>query len=97
MSIFFEDFNNLVSVSNSILRHYHIEGYHTSLAVLDQVLDQLNDKKICLVLLDGFGREIQEQYKGVYTIVAEKAVGNSLWGKLKSGAGWINLKYTKKV
>ena len=40
---------------------------------------------------------IQEKYKGVYTIVAEKAVGNSLWGKLKSGAGWINLKYTKKV
>lgn len=41
--------------------------------------------------------KIQEKDKGVYTIVAEKAVGNSLWGKLKSGAGWINLKYTKKV
>lgn len=41
--------------------------------------------------------KIQEKYKGVYTIVAEKAVGSSLWGKLKSGAGWINLKYTKKV
>ena len=40
---------------------------------------------------------IQEKDKGVYTIVAEKAVGSSLWGKLKSGAGWINLKYTKKV
>lgn len=31
--------------------------------------------------------------KGVYTIVEEK----SGWGKLKSGAGWISLKYTKKV
>lgn len=31
--------------------------------------------------------------KGVYTIVAEE--GN--WGKLKSGAGWISLKYTKKL
>lgn len=31
--------------------------------------------------------------KGVYTIVAES--GN--WGKLKSGAGWISLKYTTKV
>lgn len=29
----------------------------------------------------------------VYTIVEEK----SGWGKLKSGAGWISLKYTKKV
>jgi N-acetylmuramoyl-L-alanine amidase len=31
--------------------------------------------------------------KGVYTIVEEK----NGWGKLKSGAGWINLKYTKRV
>ena len=30
---------------------------------------------------------------GVYTIVAEK----NGWGKLKSGAGWIYLDYTKKV
>lgn len=30
---------------------------------------------------------------GVYTIVAEQ----NGWGKLKSGAGWINLKYTKRV
>lgn len=29
----------------------------------------------------------------VYTIVEE----NGNWGKLKSGAGWINLNYTKKV
>ena len=29
----------------------------------------------------------------VYTIVDEK----SGWGKLKSGAGWISLNYTKKV
>lgn len=28
----------------------------------------------------------------VYTIVEEK----NGWGKLKSGAGWISLKYTKK-
>ena len=31
--------------------------------------------------------------KGVYTIVKE----DGSWGKLKSGAGWISLKYTKKV
>ena len=29
----------------------------------------------------------------VYTIVEEK----NGWGKLKSGAGWISLSYTKKV
>lgn len=31
--------------------------------------------------------------KGVYTIVDK----NGDWGKLKSGAGWINLNYTKKI
>lgn len=32
--------------------------------------------------------------KGVYTIVEES---NKCWGKLKSGAGWINLNYTNKI
>ncbi|MDL2273466.1 amidase [Oscillospiraceae bacterium OttesenSCG-928-G22] len=35
---------------------------------------------------------------GVYTIVEESSgTGAKLWGKLKSGAGWIALDYTKKV
>jgi len=35
---------------------------------------------------------------GVYTIVAEATgQGAKKWGKLKSGAGWISLDYTKKV
>lgn len=32
--------------------------------------------------------------RGCYTIVAE---ANETWGKLKSGAGWISLNYTKKI
>lgn len=35
----------------------------------------------------------QIKERGVYTIVEQK--GN--WGRLKSGAGWISLSYTKKV
>jgi N-acetylmuramoyl-L-alanine amidase len=36
--------------------------------------------------------------KGIYTIVDEKkGKGATLWGKLKSGAGWISLDYAKKV
>lgn len=37
--------------------------------------------------------------RGVYTIVCEsKGQGSTKgWGKLKSGAGWISLDYTKKV
>lgn len=35
--------------------------------------------------------------KGVYTIVEERmGSGASLWGRLKSGAGWISLDYVKK-
>ena len=33
----------------------------------------------------------------VYTIVDDKYNGKTKWGKLKSGAGWIALGYTKKV
>ena len=33
----------------------------------------------------------------VYTIVGEKMNGSTKWGKLKSGAGYISLGYTKKV
>lgn len=33
----------------------------------------------------------------VYTIVSTKKVDGCTWGKLKSGAGWINLYYTKKI
>ena len=36
--------------------------------------------------------------KGTYTIVeTKKAPDGGTWGRLKSGAGWINLYYTKKV
>ena len=33
----------------------------------------------------------------VYTIVEERKNGTTIWGKLKSGAGYISLKYTKKL
>jgi len=36
--------------------------------------------------------------KGVYTIVEESTgTGAIMWGKLKSGAGWISLDYTTKL
>ncbi len=37
--------------------------------------------------------------RGVYTIVEEAINGDTTWGKLKSGAGWISLnkKYTTKI
>lgn len=35
--------------------------------------------------------------KGVYTIVDEHIADNHRWGRLKSGAGWIALEYTKRL
>lgn len=46
----------------------------------------------------GYGTNGCIRDHGVYTIVAESAgTGATKWGKLKSGAGWISLDYTKKV
>lgn len=33
----------------------------------------------------------------VYTIVEERKTDSTVWGKLKSGAGWINLSKTERV
>lgn len=33
----------------------------------------------------------------VFTIVEEKKNSSTLWGRLKSGVGWISLQYTKKI
>lgn len=43
----------------------------------------------------GTGYKVNTTVKkgGVYTIVAEQ----NGWGKLKSGAGWVNLKYAEKI
>lgn len=46
----------------------------------------------------GYGTNGCIRDHGVYTIVAESTgTGATKWGKLKSGAGWISLDYTKKV
>lgn len=45
-----------------------------------------------------YGKNGAIRDRGVYTIVAESTgKGASKWGKLKSGAGWISLDYTKRV
>lgn len=45
-----------------------------------------------------YGKTGQFTGEGVFTIVQEsKGEGASLWGKLKSGAGWISLDFAKKI
>lgn len=56
----------------------------------------------CLYIRKGAGTGTERVGRitdhGVYTIVEEKkGSGASLWGRLKSGAGWISLDYAKKL
>lgn len=45
-----------------------------------------------------YGKTGQFTDKGIFTIVQEsKGEGATLWGKLKSGAGWISLDFAKKI
>lgn len=45
----------------------------------------------------GYGIATQVRRGEVYTIVGEAKNGNTVWGKLKSGAGYISLDYTDKL
>ncbi len=56
----------------------------------------------CLNIRQGAGSDTKKVGtiidEGVYTIVEEKnGVGATLWGRLKSGVGWISLDYVKKL
>lgn len=43
-------------------------------------------------------KEITKVNKGeVYTIIEKRQSASRMWGKLKSGIGWINLKNTEKI
>lgn len=63
--------NSQVNVANSILRHYACPLFHDSYQPLDAVLDQIGDRKICLVLFDGFGKYIQKRTKSLCPFIYE--------------------------
>lgn len=55
--------NSLVNLANSILKYYGCDTYHESIKEIDEVLEKSNKQKICLVLLDAFGKAILEKHK----------------------------------
>lgn len=44
-----------------------------------------------------YGIKTQVKEGEVHTIVGEEKNGSTTWGKLKSGAGYISLGYTKRM
>jgi hypothetical protein len=63
--MFYQPGNDLVALSNSILKAYGIKTFHDSNRQIDQLLkaNQVPKRKLCLILLDGFGAKIQEIYQ----------------------------------
>lgn len=62
--------NCLVNITSSILKHYDVTPFHSSNEKLDGILSKTN-KKICLLLLDGFGSKIREVYKDYCPFIRE--------------------------
>ncbi len=54
---------NLVNLSNSILKFYDVPTFHPSLKMVDELLKTRKNKKVCVLLLDAFGKVIYEKYK----------------------------------
>lgn len=56
--------NNIITISNSILKYYGVEPLHETNKYLDEILSKKGpSRKICLFLLDGYGTYIQENFK----------------------------------
>ena len=60
------DSNNLVNLSNSILKFFDCETFHKSHLKIDEILKKSNKKKVCIFLFDGFGKAILNKYKDFY-------------------------------
>lgn len=56
----FDKDNSIVNLSNSILKKYGVQPFHSTIKQLDDLIK--DKKKLCLVLLDGFGVSVQDRY-----------------------------------
>lgn len=54
--------NTLVNLGNSILKHFDVEPFHSTLKSADELLSYDKNKKVALILLDGFGKIIYDKY-----------------------------------
>ncbi len=71
----FPDFNNnIVSLSNSLLKHYGIKPFHPTLGVLDEVLAQ-GKKNIIFMILDGLGENILKKHLKEQSFLRRHCVG----------------------
>ncbi len=95
--------NSIVSVTNSILRHYGAATHHASLPLLDELLSKKH-KNVVLMVLDGLGVNVLErnlpkaaflrkhvaaEISSVYPSTTTAALSSILSGKTPAEHGWI--------
>ena len=56
----FENTNTIVNLSNSILKHFGVNVFHSTIKEIDDVL--YNKNQVVVLLFDGFGKYIQDLY-----------------------------------
>lgn len=59
---FYNKNNNLVSISNAILKHFTGESFHTPHQKLMEILGENKHDKVIIMLFDGMGKSIQNKY-----------------------------------
>jgi len=59
---FFDKDNCLVNLSNSILKYFTGECYHSTIKEMDDILATHKEKKVTIMLFDGFGKSIREKH-----------------------------------
>lgn len=71
----FPDFkNNIVSLSNSLLRYYGVKPFHNTLPVLDRAL-ACGKKNIVFMILDGLGENILCRHLGKQSFLRRHHIG----------------------
>ena len=104
--------NSIMSITNSLLKHFGVEPHHSTLPILDNLL--LKDyKNVVLLVMDGMGinvlernlqenaflrKHIKREISSVYPCTTTAALTSILTGKTPNEHGWIGWSnYFKEV
>ncbi len=95
--------NSIVSVTNSLLKHYGAAPHHNTLPVLDSLLSQ-GYKNVVILVMDGLGtnvlksnlpedsflrKHVYTEISSVYPCTTTAAITSILSGKTPAEHGWI--------
>lgn len=98
----YDDKNSIINLSNSILKHFGVTPFHSTIGKIDKILE--NKDKVCLILLDGNGEAIQERtlnkddslrthqkllVSSTFPPTTVAATNGLLTGKYPCETGWI--------